>query len=370
LEFVNEIGVPAGWTLGFDNDGRELLVIALKETFELPSQGQAPNLAKEQCELTKADEFAGEPGFSALLRETDYSPRKLRCDVLLNGSAYSASGRPVKATRVSLSVASMRKSFWVFGERRWRDFVFPPSGPEPFTRAEFSYGTAFGGEDRNVDQPDKVLTYAENPIGTGYHPVCRSADLIDELLPNTSDGPSPISDVKGRFRPMAFGHVGRNFVPRYSFAGTYDQKWLEEDAPLWPADFSYEYFQAAPSDQQVPFLEGGEEVEMMNLTPGGYLRFFLPARKIPVTCIQQYASDRQVECVCDTLLLEPDQNRFSLTYRASIPLRRNLFELKQVVVGWLPYSWHSKRRAQRLGKTYNSSLAEAVASRRRQGRRR
>jgi hypothetical protein len=263
----------------------------------------------------------------------------------------------------------MRKSFWVFGERRWRDFFLSPSGPEAFTRTEFSYGSAYGGADRNEDEPDKVLTYADNPIGTGYHPLRRPATLIDELLPNTSDSKSPISDVKGRFRPMALGPVGRNFVPRYKFAGTYDKKWLEEEAPIWPADFSYEYFQCAPRDQQVPFLQGGEQVEMINLTSGGHLSFSVPSRRIPVTCILHNHADVQTECVCDTFFLEPDLDRFSLTWRASIPLRKNLFELKQVIVGELPFSWHSKRRAEQVGKTYYASLAEAVANRRPQGKR-
>jgi hypothetical protein len=167
---------------------------------------------------------------------------------------------------------------------------------------------------------------------------------------------------------MSFGPVGRNFFPRYKQAGTYDQAWLDNEAPFWPVDFSYAYFQCAPEDQQVSFLQGGEEVELRNLTPDGFRSFCLPQKKIPVTCIPHRGNDLHPEAVCDTLLLEPDLNRFSLTWRASVPLRRNLFELKQTVVGEMPYSWHSKRRAERSGKAYYASLAEAVAVR--AGRRR
>ena len=367
MDFVNETGMAAGWTLGFERDGRELLVIVVKGTYTLPSDGRSPTLAETQSELTKADEFLGEPGLSATLRETDYSPRKLKCDVLLNGSAYSPDRHPAKAVEVVLRVDSMRKSFYVFGERRWRDFFLPPSGPEPFLRTAFSYGTAYGGSDCNQDQPDKVRTYADNPVGIGYHPIRRPSTLTHELLPNTSDNKFPIADIKGRFRPMALGPIGRNVPPRYKFAGTYDKKWLEEEAPIWPADFSYEYFQCAPKEQQLPFLTGGEQVELVNLTPSGYLSFELPTRKIPVTCIPYRHADVTTECVCDTLFFEPDLGIFSMTWRASIPLRRNLFELKQVIAGELPLSWRSKRRAQLAGKTYYASLAEAVANRRPKG---
>jgi hypothetical protein len=67
MEFVNESGLQAGWTLGFERDGRELLVVAVKATYALPANGEEAVLAEEQAKLTEADEFTGEPGFSAPL---------------------------------------------------------------------------------------------------------------------------------------------------------------------------------------------------------------------------------------------------------------------------------------------------------------
>ena len=363
MEFVNQSGVEAGWTLGFERDGRELLVIAIKATYDIPLHGQEPELAKGQAKLVLADEFTGEPGYSAPLRETDYAPCKLKCDVVLNGSAYAPHGVPTRAVDVSLRVGSMQKSFFVFGERRWQDFILPPSGPEPFIQMPISYDYAYGGADWNKDQPDRVATYAENPVGTGYHPLRQGAALLGSLLPNTAEGKKPISDVKGHYLPMSFGPVGRNFLPRYKHAGTYDQTWLDNEAPFWPSDFSYAYFQCAPDDQQIPYLLGGEEVELKNLMPDGTRSFRVPGRKLPVTCVSHKGEDTQTEAVCDTLLLEPDLERFSLTWRATIPLRRNLFEVKQTIVGDMAYSWYSRRRAERAGKTYYASLAEAVAAR-------
>ncbi len=71
--------------MGMQPDGRELLVVVVKGTFVIPKGGEEPQLTEEQIPLIEADTFTGEPGLSAPVYESDYSPRKLRCDVLLSG---------------------------------------------------------------------------------------------------------------------------------------------------------------------------------------------------------------------------------------------------------------------------------------------
>ena len=62
MDFVNESGVEAGWTMGFERSGRELLVVTAKATFVIPHEpGPAP-LATEQAKLTEADTFTDAPG--------------------------------------------------------------------------------------------------------------------------------------------------------------------------------------------------------------------------------------------------------------------------------------------------------------------
>src|SRR6188474_3127882 len=100
MELVKQLTADAGWCLGFQPDGRELLVVAVKATFALPADGGEPTLAKEQIPLTKGDEFTGEPGVSATRYESDYAHRKPFCDVLVNGSAYAPHGEPVKRVTV------------------------------------------------------------------------------------------------------------------------------------------------------------------------------------------------------------------------------------------------------------------------------
>ena len=81
---------------------------------------------------------------------------------------------------------------------------------------------------------------------------------------------------------MSLGPIGRGWEPRYKFAGTYDQNWIDNVFPFLPSDFKDAYYQAAPLDQQIDYLRGGEEVVLQNLTPEGYTRFQIPQVQVPV----------------------------------------------------------------------------------------
>jgi hypothetical protein len=160
---------------------------------------------------------------------------------------------------------------------------------------------------------------------------------------------------------MAFGPIGRAWEPRPQYAGTYDQNWIDNVFPFLPADFDERYYQAAPPDQQIDHLKGGEEVELVNLTPAGRTAFKIPSRDVPVTFYYRNYEEKEVAAVADTLILEPDAGRFVILWRASIPLRRNMFEIVQAVAGRMPRGWY---RARELGKTWYPSL-KAMAEERR-----
>jgi hypothetical protein len=160
---------------------------------------------------------------------------------------------------------------------------------------------------------------------------------------------------------MSFGPIGRNWTPRPKYAGTYDQDWIDNVFPFLPSDFQDRYYQCAPEDQQCEYLGGGEEVVLRNLTPEGYISFKLPLVDVPVTFYLKSYEEKEVAAVCDTLMIEPDLGRFTMVWRASLPLRRNMFEVAQVVAGRMSSGWY---RARELGKTYYPSLKALVDARR------
>ena len=360
MEFVNQTKLEAGWTLGFEPDGRELLVVVVKGTFVIPENDQEAELAEQQIPLTEADEFTGEPGFSATLYETDYAHRKPMCDVLLNGSAYAPGGRPAKRVTVSLQVGSMKKSFNVVGDRVWKRKLFwvRPSSPKPFIQKRISYDCAFGGTDLQSKKPENVKTYLKNPIGIGYYPLTTRKDLIGKPLPNTEEIGKSIKRKTGKFKPMSFGSVNRNFECRLPFVGTYDTNWLDNHAPFWPADFDYRYFQAAPQDQQIPYPTGGEEIILEGLAPAGKRAFRIPSLPLSVLFIFRNRKLREISSAIDTIILEPDENRFMIVWRANLTLQRKLFELAHVIVGKTLQSHHRENRQK--GKIHYQSLGELV----------
>jgi len=358
VQFSNETKVAAGWTMGFDPDGRELLVVAIKATFTIPRDGDEPRLADTQVPLVEADEFTGVPGLSAPIYESDYAHRKPRCDVLLNGSAYAPNGRPAERVTVGLRIASIRKSFDVTGQRIWLEGVLGtvPSAPRPFNAMFLSYDIAFGGVDNTV--PEKPRAFLRNPVGVGYYPSGRKVE--GKPAPSTEPTGRPIRSPADEYQPMSFGPLGRNWHPRIAHAGTYDQAWLDRRAPFWPGDFDYLYFQSAPADQQMDYPVGGEEVVLVNLTPNGVVRFHLPSVAMPVLIVPYGGHDQQLDANLDTVLLEPDYGRFMLTWRLAIPMRKSCFDIREIIAGELPREWHRARRTR--GKRHYSNLGELIAA--------
>jgi hypothetical protein len=361
MELHNATKMVAGFTIGQQPDGRELFVVVVKGTFSLPKDGGEAKLADEQVPLVEADVFTGEPGVSAPLHESDYPPRKPRCDILLNGSAYAPGGKPTDRLTVALKVGSWSKSFDVVGQRVWKAGLLQPSAtpPEPFTVLPISYNNAFGGVDRSQEDPSKHVWYPQNPVGVGFFESGRSKQIDGQPLPNTEETGKQVTTPNGKYRPMAFGPIARSWAPRPQYAGTYDDHWMNNVFPFLPSDFEEDYYQAAPEDQQVDYPQGGEEVELRNLTTEGRTNFLLPKSDLLIE-LSRGSGTESKPAVCDTVYLEPDLQRLQLVWRVAWPLKKNIFEVDRVVVGKMSSGWH---RAQATGKTYYASLSEMIRSR-------
>lgn len=354
--------MAAGYTLGRDPSGAERLVVAVKGTFTLPARGEEPKLAEEQVPLTDADKFTGAPGLSAVTAECDWAPHKPRCDILINGSAYAPGGKPTQRVQVGIKLGAWQKVFTVVGDRNWRGGPVPRAGaPEPFEVMPISYDRAFGGVDNFHPDPGQHRTYLPNPVGRGYHRLLEPYLVDNTPMPNTEESNAPVTTPNGDYRPMSFGAIGRNFLARYPLAGTYDQNWVDNVFPFLPADFNPAYFQAAPEDQQVEKIVGGEPVILLNLTPDGRRDLHLPVADVPVIFFLRNGSREEMKGAIDTVIIEPEANRLAIVWRASLPLKRDMFEVPQVVVGHMSRAWW---RAVNRGKSYYPSLGKLVESRR------
>lgn len=360
MELINATDMNAAHTIGLDPDGRERVVVVIKGTFSIPQKGCEPVLLDTQEPIVMADVHTGEPGKSAVLYESEFAPFKPYCDVLLNGSAYSPGVEPDEYVQVALQVGSWNKQFYVFGERhwkRWGPFIWP-SSPMPFKKTPISYDFAYGGSDPHPHNKDICKAHEMNPVGVGYLPYSKGSLLEDKCIANTSfNSYSSAGRKNGHRKPFAFGSLVRNSAERVKWAGTYDDQWLEDVFPFLPHDFDPRYYQSAPEDQQIDYPEGGETVVLINLTPDCTREFVLPAITVPVEFCPLDNEPEKMTAFLDTILFEPDAERFMLVWRASYPIKRDIFEMGQIVVGNMSKGWY---RARELGKTYYRSLDQLI----------
>ena len=346
MQLINATRMLVGYTMGLEPSGRELLVVAIKGTFRLPAEsGSAVQLHEAQAPLVMADVFSADPGFSAPLYEVDYAPRKPMCDVLLNGSAYAPLGKRANRVQVGLRVGSLVKQFNVVGDRAWevtrgRTRATPP---QSFTKMPISYDVAFGGVDRSHSDANKHAAYLSNPVGRGFIANLNDPSFDGKPLPNTEEIDRPVDRGDGGYEPMSFGPVGRNWLPRAGYAGTYDQEWTDNVFPFLPADFDERYYQSAPADQQIALPIGSPEVVLSNLTPDGLRRFTLPNFEAPVHVFPKRGEREDLKATLDTIVIEPDLERLTLTWRVARPLRKSMHEIAQVLVGKKGRDWWQQR---------------------------
>lgn len=345
MELINATRMVAGYNMGLEPSGRELLVVVVKGTFVLPKAGEPVRLADEQLPLVMADTFTGEPGFSAPVHEIDYAPRKAACDVLLVGSARAPEGRQVTRQRVGVRVGPMEKQFDVVGDRVWQAGLtgISASSPRRFTTMPVSYDLAFGGTDRHSEDASEHDAYLPNPVGRGWHKHLKNAWVDGAPLPNTEEVGKAVISPGDRHKPMALGPLGRGWPERARFGGTYDEQWLADVFPFLPKDFDERYYQAAPEDQQVPLPRGPMEVMLSGFTADGVRQFVLPHFEAPVHVFPKRGEREDCTATLDTIAFEPDLERFTMSWRVARPLRKSMHEIAQVLVGKKGRDWWQQR---------------------------
>lgn len=363
---VNPTAYAVGWNVGYRPDGREVAVVVVKGTFVLSAcNDHGTRLAEHQQPLYEADVLGQDPARNAPIHENDFALFKPHCDVLLHGKAHAPDGRPVKKLEAGFLVGNCRKVLAVWGHREWRKGPLGAvaSSPVPFESQDITYDKAFGGTDIDPEDPACIEMYRTNPSGTGY---CRfPRNLSGMPLPVTEEIGHPVTNPTGQYRPMAFGPLGRHWLPRCGYAGTYDARWQQEKMPFLPDDFDPRYYQCAPLDQQMPYPQGGEPIVLINLALQPRLDARIPRETLYVRFVRKRAPVMEVRAQIDTVLIEPEEDRLCLTWRATCPLERDAFELREMQIEAESMRTPGLLRARQSGKKHYRNLAELVRSRKR-----
>lgn len=307
-------------------NGASVLRIVLKAGFAIAADGRTLPL-DAQPEIVMEDQYWGDPGVSSIRYESDVVLEKPLTDLVVVGQAHAPRGRAVKALDVTLAYQrNILKRLHVTGDRMWRrgTFGWTMSEPQFFTAMPLRYDRAYGGTDEEGSE-------ARNRSGTGYASKfdkgfegrpCPNVEFPDQLIASVSNRPAP----------AGFGVVSKHWQPRLAFAGTYDDAWLDRQFPLLPLDFDSRFFQSVAADQWIARPRGGEQIVVTGMSPDGPLGVTLPPCDVKIGLHYRESSEEKLMDL-DTVMLEPDERRLTLTWRATADIHGDPFNLLEMVIG-------------------------------------
>jgi hypothetical protein len=328
LQLINQTPFAPAMFLFPNEDGIDTLYVAVKASFDLSST--TPKIAEQQRGIVLTDEYWGEPGKSSLRYATEAHLMKQGTDVAVVGDALAPKGKRVTQMDISLTVSDRTKSIRVWGDRQWKKTR--PGNPEPFERMPIVYERAFGGMQIIEKSNDTVEVHAEpfNPVGRGFRGKRPADEIEQEPVPNLEDKEHPFSSINAKTTPVGFGFVAPSWAPRMHFAGTYDKQWQKSRAPYLPTDFDSRFFNSAFSGWV--FEEGlpiAAPVCIENMSSRGVLEFEVPSLMPHIEVILEGKTETP-SLHLETLLIEPNDERCYLTWRASVACDKKALAVSEV----------------------------------------
>ncbi len=281
MELVNRSGFAPAWMTWKIRPPIWSMIVIAKGTFEL-RPGETANPADPPLPAMgniHLEDDLGRP----LLYENDFAPFKPRADVLLTGRAYAPAKKPTDVLGVTLGVGAWSKSLAI-------------ASPDPFVEFPLSYEYSYGGPKD-----------ARNPLGSQAPRIVYAGRPLDT-------------------EPAGFAPLPATWDPRKKMVGSFGKDWIRTRWPWWPEDFDWNFYNAAPLDQQLESLRGDEELFLENLHPEHpRLRCRLPGVR-PRMFTRGDGGFQEIVPVLDTLSIEPDQNRLVLVWRGQREVRNEKLE--------------------------------------------
>lgn len=308
---ANQTPFPADRTWVRDVRGQHLWIVAIKATYRIGEQG-ALSLAEEQLPPLHTSTHHSAADSSSIEFSADLTPPKPGTDILVNALAHVPGGRPGSEVHVTLRAAGFTKTIVVYGERKFvGSSRFMTSKPAPFMTCPIRYELAYGGRDSRGSDPRRQLFDARNPIGRGV-----SSSSLRGQPAHRIEYPGANASKAG---PAGFGALASHWSPRRELAGTYDEHWARTKRPLLADDYDPRCQLSSPADQRPTRgrLHGGERIELLNMTPSGWLAIEVPTL---VFSLKTYFGRRSVEhpAVLSTAHVDAENMRLLLVWQSSL----------------------------------------------------
>lgn len=330
LELRNLTPFSAAIVPALDKQCLDYVVVVVKGSFDIENHGELV-FSGDQKPVTFVDEYFGEEGASSIRYAADSACEKNATDIVLGGHARSPDEKPCYELDIQLSIGELRVNRRIYGDRFWEKSLtgWQISEPTPFTAMPLIYENAYGGV--HELENGELTFHAANPVGKGF--VAENNEAWEGLaLPNIEDPSELIHSWKQRPDPAGLGFIAPGWTQRSQYAGTYDETWQQNRSPLLPEDFDERFFNAAHPDLiHFPKLGQGEPVYIDNVRHDGPLQFSLPSEKLWIV-VSQSGVRQNLNMALDTVIIEPDDMRVQLVWRARIPAKRKMLDFDWITV--------------------------------------
>lgn len=326
LQLQNNTRFAASMGLFPSEAAIDTLYVVVKATF---NAGTEFTLADEQTPPFDEDVYWAEPGKSSIKYASDMHLGKLATDVVMLGHACAPGQQEATQLDVRLSVGKISKTVRVIGDRQWKDGEI--TRPAPFKTMALVYEKAYGGF--QVISGQLADVEARNPVGRGFAGTRKLDEMNGVPLPNVEDPGHLIVRHDDQPTPAGFGFCAPHWRPRADFCGTYDAHWKKTRAPYLPTDFDMRFHNMAHPDLIYPgILEGGEPVTITNMHPNGVVQFDLPRIKL-IARVQVAGRLEELSFNLETILLEPNQRKLGLVWRAAMPCDKQMLKISEITIG-------------------------------------
>lgn len=295
-----------------DHRGMPVVVVVARLGFRVSPWGSS-KLKRAPVRITST--WWGKYG--SLRYTGDWAAHKPGTDVVMIATATpppTPPNPPITQMDVSLRIGPLQKLLRVYGPRVYYQGVIGGVVPGPPARMDptpIQYENAYGGRESGAWDP-------RNPAGIGF--AVDRTQLIGKPAPVIED--MSIALPARLSTPAGFGPIAPDWEPRRTLAGTYDETWAKERAPVPPHDQDPRHACFSPHGlwSQKPLL-GDEPVEVLGATPEGAWRFRLP-RYEPEFAVTIRGQRRELQTHLDTFYIDAEERKVELTWRTTIPIPR------------------------------------------------
>jgi hypothetical protein len=352
---------------GNDDRGRSVLAVLVKQTYTIDTNGNC-TLAGEQLPLV--DELVYYQHNEKILEsDSDLFVQKIKCDVVVKGKARCY-GKAKQLAEVI--IGDIRHIIAVQGNQK---AYLDNHGKIQFGEIEhieevpLRYDFAYGGKDTEAEKQiqlpnaeimaalpnqdwyaDSPFRYPRNPEGKGYL-VEKSKNMIEQLeIPNLQDPEhllTPENILVGNIDrwfempiPYATDWLSHIWIPRLAYTGLIEfpqvmksslkemkMKWVEKDIydkKDIAKGFNYRFFNGGHYALQIDPFQNSRECTIINIHPSQKkITIKIPGARPKIWVDGRKGKLLPTQPVMHTILIEPDENRISITWSGKAPAIRH-----------------------------------------------